>query len=119
MSDRTSPHTEKLEEVPRAGSGPPSRVQAVRQYLADHPEASDDEVRAALAAEGIDMPADYPASVREQGREPPAKLGEAVRELLCRQPGLSDEQVAAALRAQGQDVTREQITSVRAALRAS
>jgi hypothetical protein len=119
MDDRRTPHTEKLEEAPlpfRQGSA--SKLQLVRDLLAERPETGDAEIVAALAARGVEVPADYPATIREQGREEEDRLSAAVREELARTDARS-EQVVAALQKRGIHVAPEYVETIRAALQQS
>lgn len=112
-----SARSERLEETPVAADPTPvSKLQAVRDYLTQQPDASDAEIVAALAAEGVEVPPDYPASVREQGWDAEAAQVEAVRYELRRNPSVSSEAIAQELRSRGMRVSPELVESVRAAL---
>jgi hypothetical protein len=123
MNEHRTPHTEKLEEVPLPfRHGPASKLQLVRDLLAERPEAGDAEIVAALAARGVEVPDDYPATVRAYDREEAAteeeRLLAAVREELARTDARS-ELVVAALHKRGLMVTPEYVESIRAALQQS
>ena len=118
-----NPHVEHLEEVPLAGSSMPvSKLQAVRDYLAQHPRATDEQIVAALAARGISIPDDYPASVRRQGQESEADhetVVEALQSILAQHGKTSPEALAAALQKRGFNVTPAYAESLRAAIQHS
>lgn len=118
-----NPHIEHLEEVPLPGvAAPMSKLQAVRDYLAAHPHASNEQIVTALAKRGITIPDDYPASVRSQGQASEGEresVVEALQAILAQHGKTSPEALAEALRARGFQVTPAYAESLRAAIQQS
>lgn len=81
-----------------APKGAPSKAQAVREYRRQNPEASNDQVVAALKTRGIDITPNYVSVVKSQDKKRQRKMAGAAAPPPRRAGGVGVEQIKLAAR---------------------